>query len=83
MFRRVLSPIFVLSLNWAFMFHFSSVVSSHADAYPLGALTFPPTAHEQALKATVDMVKYYKNGWAAVLAFQDHPPTKAVGYPEW
>src|SRR5882762_6949218 len=32
---------------------------------------FPPTIHEQALKATVDMVKYYKSGHAAVSAFAE------------
>ncbi|RXW24385.1 hypothetical protein EST38_g1501 [Candolleomyces aberdarensis] len=41
---------------------------------------FPPTIHEQALKATVDMVKYYKTGHAAVSAFAEHPAVKAVQY---
>lgn len=41
---------------------------------------FPPTIHEQALKATVDMVKYYKSGHAAVSAFADHPAVKSIQY---
>jgi len=43
---------------------------------------FPPTLHEQALKATVDMVKYYKSGHAAVSAFTDHPGVKSIQYPD-
>ncbi|KAJ7080750.1 XPG I-region protein [Mycena belliarum] len=43
---------------------------------------FPPTTHEQALKATVDMVKYYKSGFAAVSAFAEHPAVKSIGYTE-
>lgn len=43
---------------------------------------FPPTSHEYTLKATVDMVKYYKSGHAAVSAFAEHPTVKAVGYQE-
>jgi len=43
---------------------------------------FPPTIHEQALKATVDMVKYYKSGHAAVSAFAEHPAVKTIQYPE-
>lgn len=43
---------------------------------------FPPTTHEQALKATVDMVKYYKSGHAAVSAFVDHPTVKSIQYPD-
>ena len=43
---------------------------------------FPPTVHEQALKATVDIVKYYKTGHAAVLAYAEHPAVKALQYPE-
>ncbi len=43
---------------------------------------FPPTAHEYTLKATVDMVKYYKSGHQAVSAFADQPPVKAVQYLE-
>ncbi|KAF8211055.1 XPG I-region protein [Mycena galopus ATCC 62051] len=43
---------------------------------------FPPTMHEQALKATVDMVKYYKSGFAAVSAFAEHPAVKTIGYTE-
>jgi hypothetical protein len=41
---------------------------------------FPPSVHEQALKATVDMVKYYKSGHAAVSAFSEHPAVKAIQY---
>jgi 5'-3' exonuclease len=43
---------------------------------------FPPTIHEQALKATVDMVKYYKSGHAAVSAFCEHPAVKSIGYAD-
>lgn len=43
---------------------------------------FPPTIHEQALKATVDMVKYYKSGQAAVSAFADHPAVKSIQYSD-
>ncbi|KAF7983678.1 hypothetical protein HWV62_19583 [Athelia sp. TMB] len=43
---------------------------------------FPPTMHEQALKATVDMVKYYKSGYAAVSAFAEHPAVKSIQYAE-
>lgn len=43
---------------------------------------FPATVHEQALKATVDMVKYYKSGYAAVSALADQPHVKAMQYPE-
>lgn len=43
---------------------------------------FPPTIHEQALKATVDMVKYYKSGHAAVSAFSEHPAVKSIGYAD-
>ncbi|KAJ6580802.1 XPG I-region protein [Mycena capillaripes] len=43
---------------------------------------FPPTMHEQALKATVDMVKYYKSGFAAVSAFAEHPAVKSIAYTE-
>ncbi|KAL4062366.1 XPG I-region protein [Scleroderma citrinum] len=43
---------------------------------------FPPTMHDQALKATVDMVKYYKSGHAAVTAFAEHPTVKSVQYPD-
>ncbi|KAG2122675.1 PIN domain-like protein [Suillus cothurnatus] len=43
---------------------------------------FPPTVHEQALKATVDMVKYYKSGHAAVSAFAEHPAVKSMQYPD-
>jgi hypothetical protein len=44
--------------------------------------SFPPILHEQALKATVDMVKYYKSGYAAVSAFSEHPAVKTIQYPE-
>lgn len=43
---------------------------------------FPPTMHEQALKATVDMVKYYKSGHAAVSAFAEHPAVKSIQYSD-
>ena len=43
---------------------------------------FPPSMHEQGLKATVDMVKYYKSGQAAVAAFSDHPAVKTTLYPD-
>ncbi|KAG9223684.1 hypothetical protein CCMSSC00406_0004975 [Pleurotus cornucopiae] len=43
---------------------------------------FPPTTHDQALKATVDMVKYYKSGHAAVAAFAEHPAVKTIQYTD-
>ena len=43
---------------------------------------FPPTVHEQALKATVDIVKYYKSGHAAVQAYSDHPAVKTIQYAD-
>jgi Temperature dependent protein affecting M2 dsRNA replication len=43
---------------------------------------FPPTIHEQALKATVDMVKYYKSGHSAVSAFAEHPAVKSIQYSD-
>jgi hypothetical protein len=43
---------------------------------------FPPTIHEQALKQTVDMVKYYKSGHAAVSAFAEHPGVKTSQYSD-
>ena len=43
---------------------------------------FPITAHEVTLKATVDMVKHYKSGHAAVSAFAEYPQVKMVGYHE-
>ncbi|KAJ7261993.1 XPG I-region protein [Mycena rebaudengoi] len=46
------------------------------------SLPFPPTQHEHAFKATVDMVKYYKSGFAAVSAFSEHPGVKGSGYVE-
>ncbi|KAG9309923.1 XPG I-region protein [Chiua virens] len=44
--------------------------------------TFPPNMHDQALKATVDMVKYYKSGHAAVSAFSEHHGVKSTQYPD-
>lgn len=41
---------------------------------------FPMTPHEQGLKATIDMVKYYKSGHAAVSAFAEHPAVKSIQY---
>ncbi|KAG5642915.1 hypothetical protein DXG03_001886 [Asterophora parasitica] len=46
------------------------------------SLPFPPTVHEQALKATVDMVRYYKSGHSSVLAFSDHPAVKTIQYAD-
>ncbi|KAH9000167.1 PIN domain-like protein [Lactarius akahatsu] len=46
------------------------------------AQPFPPTVHEQALKATVDMVKFYKSGHAAVSVYADHPVVKSIQYPD-
>jgi Temperature dependent protein affecting M2 dsRNA replication len=46
------------------------------------AQPFPPTVHEQALKATVDMVKFYKSGHAAVSVYADHPAVKSIQYPD-
>lgn len=43
---------------------------------------FPPTTHEQALKATVDMVKYYKSGHAAVSAFAENHAVKNLQYSD-
>jgi len=43
---------------------------------------FPPTVHEQALKQTVDMVKFYKSGHAAVSLYVDHPAVKSMQYPD-
>lgn len=43
---------------------------------------FPPTLHDQALKATVDMVKYYKSGHLAVGAFIESPQVKQMQYNE-
>jgi len=43
---------------------------------------FPPISHDQALKQTVDMIKYYKTGHAAVSAFAEHPAVKTIQYPE-
>lgn len=44
--------------------------------------TFPPNMHDQALKATVDMVKYYKSGHAAVTAFAEHHGVKSTQYAD-
>ncbi|KAK2465487.1 hypothetical protein APHAL10511_002379 [Amanita phalloides] len=44
------------------------------------SLAFPPIAQDSALKATVDMIKYYKTGHAAVTGFGEHPAVKAVQY---
>ncbi|KAF8554309.1 PIN domain-like protein [Imleria badia] len=44
--------------------------------------TFPPNMHDQALKATVDMVKYYKSGHAAVTAFSEHHGVKTTQYAD-
>jgi hypothetical protein len=41
---------------------------------------FPPTVHEQALKATIDMVKYYKTGHLAIGALGEHPGVKTLNY---
>ncbi|TDL23820.1 XPG I-region protein [Rickenella mellea] len=41
---------------------------------------FPPTPQDYTLKATVDMVKYYKSGHAAVSAFSEHPGVKSTQY---
>ncbi|GJE93269.1 XPG I-region protein [Phanerochaete sordida] len=43
---------------------------------------FPPTVHDQALKATVDMIKYYKSGHAAVSAFAEQPQVKQMQYTD-
>ncbi|KAH8795932.1 XPG I-region protein [Flagelloscypha sp. PMI_526] len=44
--------------------------------------SFAPVIHEQALKATTDMVKYFKSGHAAVQAYSEHPAVKSVSYGE-
>ena len=46
------------------------------------AQPFPPIGHEQALKTTVDMVKYYKSGHAAVSAYADNPVVKSMQYSD-
>lgn len=43
---------------------------------------FPPTLHEQALKATSDMVKYYRSGHAAVAAHHEHAGVKTTQYAD-
>ena len=56
-----------------------SAYSAYSFTYPhLPTPSFPPTVHDQALKATIDMVKYYKTGHGAICAF-DHPTVKAGG----
>ena len=45
-------------------------------------MQFPPTQHDQALKAAVDLVKFYKNGKEAVNTFAEQPVVKAMQYPE-
>ena len=56
-----------------------SAYSAYSFTYRhLPTPSFPPTVHDQALKATIDMVKYYKTGHAAICAF-DHPTVKACG----
>lgn len=44
--------------------------------------SFPVTYHDHALKATVDMVKFYKTGSAAVSAFADHPSIKQIQFQD-
>jgi len=44
------------------------------------SLPFPPIAHEGRLRATVDMVKYYKSGHQAVSAFAEQPQVKGMFY---
>lgn len=44
--------------------------------------TFPPTIHEQSLKPTIDMIKYYKTGFSAVTALAEHPGVKQTQYTE-
>jgi hypothetical protein len=44
--------------------------------------SFPVTYHEQALKATVDMVKFYKTGALAVMAFADHPTVRSLQFQD-
>lgn len=46
------------------------------------SLPFPPIMHEHSFRATVDMVKYYKSGHAAVSALSEHPAVKASPYFE-
>lgn len=43
---------------------------------------FPPTLHDQALKATVDLVKFYKTGRDAVSTFAEQPQVKSMQYSE-
>ncbi|KZV74508.1 XPG I-region protein, partial [Peniophora sp. CONT] len=42
---------------------------------------FPPTMHDQGLKATVDMVKFYKSGHMTVTTYNDQH-TKSLGYQD-
>ncbi|KAI5985914.1 XPG I-region protein, partial [Pisolithus orientalis] len=46
------------------------------------AAPFPPSMHEQGFRATVDMVKHWKSGFAAVTAYTEHPSMKPVQYPD-
>lgn len=41
---------------------------------------FPPIAHDSALKAAIEMLKYYKNGFSTVSMYSDHPGVKAMNY---
>jgi hypothetical protein len=45
------------------------------------AQPFPPTMHDQGLRAMVDMVKYYKSGHQVVNAYQDQQ-IKAMQYTD-
>ncbi|KAI6111619.1 temperature dependent protein affecting M2 dsRNA replication-domain-containing protein [Pisolithus croceorrhizus] len=46
------------------------------------AAPFPPSMHEQGFRATVDMVKHWKSGFAAVSAYTEHPTVKPTQYPD-
>lgn len=46
------------------------------------AAPFPPSMHEQGFRVTVDMVKHWKSGFAAVSAYMEHPTTKLAQYPD-
>lgn len=57
----------------------SAAYSAYSFTHPhLPTPSFPPTVHDQALKATIDLVKYYKTGHGAICAF-DHPAVKGPG----
>ncbi|KAG8974004.1 hypothetical protein FRC05_007920 [Tulasnella sp. 425] len=45
-------------------------------------MTFPPNANEANFTTTVNMVKEYKMGYAAVLAHSEHPAVKVSNYLE-